>query len=84
MRIVFCAQKEIIILYAPVICNHIPPGAGDSGGLVGLKYRDSTFEVSLQCPGYAGLLIPAKTAGEIAVPFYQDIVQCFDGIFAGI
>ena len=55
--------------YALVICNHGPYGAGDSGGIAGLKYQDFTFEVSRQCRGKAGLLIPAKTAGEIAGRF---------------
>ena len=50
-------------------------------GIAGLKYRDFTFEV---CREYARLLIPAKTAGEIAVRFYWDIVQSFDRIFADI
>ena len=54
---------------ALVICNHGPYGAGDSGGIAGLKYQDFTFEVSRQCRGKAGLLIPAKTAGEIAGRF---------------
>ena len=31
---------------APVICNHVPPRASDSGGIAALKYRDFTFEVS--------------------------------------
>ena len=57
------------ITYALVICNHGPYGAGDSGGIAGLKYGDFTFEVSRQCRGMAGLLIPAKTAGEIAGRF---------------
>ena len=55
--------------YALVICNHGPYGAGNSGGTAGLKYGDFTFEVSRQCRGMAGLLIPAKTAGEIAGRF---------------
>ena len=55
--------------YALVICNHGPYGAGDSGAIAGLKYQDFTFEVSRQCRGKAGLLIPAKTAGEIAGRF---------------
>ena len=57
---------------APVICIHVPPRAGDSGSIAGLKYCDFIFEVSRYCGhsrGYAGLLIPAKTAGEIAVRF---------------
>ena len=54
---------------ALVICNHGPYGAGDSGGIAGLKYQDFTFEVSRQCRGKAGLLIPVKTAGEIAGRF---------------
>ena len=54
---------------ALVICNHGPYGAGNSGGIAGLKYQDFTFEVSRQCRGKAGLLIPAKTAGEIAGRF---------------
>ena len=52
------------IFNALVICNHGPYGAGNSGGIAGLKYQDFTFEVSRQCRGKAGLLIPAKTAGE--------------------
>ena len=44
--------------------------------------RNSAFPRAL--PGYAGLLIPAKAAGEIAVRFYRDTVGCFDRIFAGI
>ena len=28
--------------YAPVICNYSAYGAGDSGGLVGLKYHTFT------------------------------------------
>ena len=55
--------------YALVICNHGPYGAGDSGVIAGLKYQDFTFEVSRPCRGKAGLLIPAKTAGEIAGRF---------------
>ena len=54
--------------YAPVICNHVPWGPG----IAGLKYPDFIFKVSRYCPGYAGLLIPAKAAGEIAVRFYPD------------
>ena len=38
-------------------------------GIAGLKYGDFTFEVSRQCRGMAGLLIAAKTAGEIAGRF---------------
>ena len=56
---------------AQVICNHVPPRAGDSGGIAGLKYHDFTFEVSRYCRGYNGLLIPAKTAREIVVGFYR-------------
>ena len=58
-----------IVYNALVICKHGPYGAGDSGGTAGLKYGDFTFEVSRQCHGMAGLLIPAKTAGEIAGRF---------------
>ena len=58
---------------ALVICNHGPYGAGDSGGIAGLKYGDFTFEVSRQCRGMAGLLTPAKTAGEIAGRFDQSL-----------
>ena len=63
------------LIYALVICNHGPYGAGDSGGIAGLKYQDFTFEVSRQCRGKAGLLIPAKTAGEIAgcLPVYSTV-----------
>ena len=32
--------------YAPVICNQIPPRAGESGDIAGLNYCDFTFEVS--------------------------------------
>ena len=70
---------------ALVICNHGPYGAGDSGGIAGLKYGDFTFEVSRQCRGMAGLLIPAKTAGEIAGRFdrvYRSTVPCFIRILA--
>ena len=35
-------------------------------------------------PWICQALIPAKTAGELAVRFNQDIVRCFDRIFAGI
>ena len=68
----------IISLYALVICNHGPHGAGDSGGIAGLKYGDFTFGVSRQCRGMAGLLIPAKTAGEIAGRFvWVAMIRCF-------
>ena len=60
---------EMCASYALVICNHGPYGAGNSGGIAGLKYQDFTFEVSRQCRGKAGLLIPAKTAGKIAGRF---------------
>ena len=42
-------------------------------GIAGLKYQDFTFEVSRQCRGKARLLIPAKTAGEIAGRFDQGL-----------
>ena len=58
---------------ALVICNHGPYGAGDSGGIAGLKYGEFTFEVSRQCRGMAGLLIPAKTAGKTAGRFDQGL-----------
>ena len=45
-----------------------------------LKYRDFTFEVPPQCRGYARLLIPAKTAGEIAVRFYQ-VLPGYSAVF---
>ena len=64
--------------YALVICNHGPYGAGDSGGIAGLKYGDFTFGVSRWCRGMAGLLIPAKTAGEIAGRFvWVAMIRCF-------
>ena len=40
-----------------------PYVTGDSGAST---YRDFMFAVSQQCPGYAKVLIPAKTAEEIA------------------
>ena len=71
--------------YALVICNHGPYGAGDSGGIAGLKYGDFTFKVSRQCRGMAGLLIPAKKAGEIAellTGVYRSTVPCFIRVLA--
>ena len=50
---------------------------------MGLKYRD----LYSRCPGSAVLLIPAKTAGEIAMRFYMVLPGysgCFDRISAGI
>ena len=47
--------------YAPVICNHGPHGAGDSGDIAGLKCHILTSASSPQCGGTAGLLIPCQT-----------------------
>ena len=62
-------QESVASNNALVICNQGPYGAGGSRGIAGLKYQDFTFAVSRQCRGKAGLLIPAKTAGEIAGRF---------------
>ena len=70
--------SAMVQFYALVICNHGPHGAGDSGGIAGLKYGDFTFGVSRQCRGMAGLLIPAKTTGEIAGRFvWVAMIRCF-------
>ena len=43
---------------APVICNHDPLGAGNSGDIAGLNCRVLTSALSPQCRGIAGVLIP--------------------------
>ena len=43
--------------YAPLICMPCPDGAGDTADLLGLKCRNLTNDVSLQCRRCAGVLI---------------------------
>ena len=46
IRILWHSKRGCFVTYAPVICNHVPPRAGDSGGIAGLKNRDFTLEVT--------------------------------------
>ena len=60
--------RKLIVMHQS-FATTTPMGPGIMGDLARLKYCDFILEVSGQCHGYTGLLIPAKTAGEIAVCF---------------
>ena len=50
------ADQRLCFRYAPVICIHGPHGAGDTGDIAGLKFRNLTSDESRQCRGCAGVL----------------------------